>query len=210
MLIRGLILISVLFAPSILLAGGPNVSIKTNLGEIIVQLDSEKAPITVNNFLRYVRSGSYDGTIFHRVIPGFMVQGGGHYRDLSQAPEGMQIYNEAANGLKNIRGTIAMARMNLIDSASRQFFINVSDNGFLDYQSGSSCTRDQEKAQLAAQNRGMFKPSSCKSYGYAVFGRVVEGLDVVDSIEVVKTGNQQGLSDVPIKPVVIEKMSILD
>ena len=167
MLIRGLILISVLFIPFTLLAGGPNVSIKTNLGEIIVQLDSEKAPITVSNFLRYVRSGSYDGTIFHRVIPGFMVQGGGHYRDLSQAPEGAQIYNEAANGLKNTRGTIAMARMNLIDSASRQF-------------------------------------------GYAVFGRVVDGLDVVDSIEVVKTGNQQGLFDVPIEPVVIEKISVLD
>ena len=210
MLIRGLILISVLFTPSTLLAVGPNLSIKTNLGEIIIQLDSEKAPITVSNFLRYVKSGSYEGTIFHRVIPGFMVQGGGHYRDLSQAPEGAQIYNEAANGLKNTRGTIAMARMNLIDSASRQFFINVSDNGFLDYQSGSSCTREQEKSQLAAQSRGLLKPGICKSYGYAVFGRVVDCLDVVDSIEVVKTGNQQGLFDVPIEPVVIEKISVLD
>ena len=210
MLIRGLILISVLFTSSALFAVGPNLSIKTNLGEIIIQLNSEKAPITVSNFLRYVRSESYNGTIFHRVIPGFMVQGGGHYKDLSPAPEGVQIYNEAANGLKNTRGTIAMARMNLIDSASRQFFINVSDNGFLDYQSGSSCTRDQEKAQLAAQSRGMFKPSSCKSYGYAVFGRVVDGLEVIDSIEVVKTGNQQGLSDVPIEPVLIEKISVLD
>ena len=210
MLIRGLILISVLFTPSTLLAVGPNLSIKTNLGEIIIQLDSEKAPITVSNFLRYVKSGSYEGTIFHRVIPGFMVQGGGHYRDLSQAPEGAQIYNEAANGLKNTRGTIAMARMNLIDSASRQFFINVSDNGFLDYQSGSSCTREQEKSQLAAQSRGLLKPGICKSYGYAVFGRVVDGLDVVDSIEVVKTGNQQGLFDVPVEPVVIEKISVLD
>ena len=210
MLIRGLILISVLFTSSTLLAVGPNLSIKTNLGEIIIQLDSEKAPITVSNFLRYVKSGSYEGTIFHRVIPGFMVQGGGHYRDLSQAPEGAQIYNEAANGLKNTRGTIAMARMNLIDSASRQFFINVSDNGFLDYQSGSSCTREQEKSQLAAQSRGLLKPGICKSYGYAVFGRVVDGLDVVDSIEVVKTGNQQGLFDVPIEPVVIEKISVLD
>ena len=139
-----------------------------------------------------------------------MVQGGGHYSNLSQAPEGELIYNEAANGLKNVRGTIAMARMDMIDSASRQFFINVSDNDFLDFQGGSSCTREQEKAQMAAQRKGMFKPSYCKSYGYAVFGRVIDGLDVVDSIEVVRTGSRQGMSDVPINPVVIEKISILE
>ena len=207
---RGFIFIFVFFASATLSAGGPNARIKTNLGDIIIQLEQERAPISVSNFLNYVRSGSYDGTIFHRVIPGFMVQGGGHYSNLSQAPEGALIYNEAANGLKNVRGTIAMARMNMIDSASRQFFINVSDNEFLDFQGGSSCTREQEKAQLAAQRRGMFKPSNCKSYGYAVFGRVIDGMDVVDSIEVVRTGSRQGMSDVPIKPVVIEKISILE
>ena len=207
---RGFIFIFVFFASATLSAGGPNVRIKTNLGDIIIQLEQKRAPISVSNFLNYVGSGSYDGTIFHRVIPGFMVQGGGHYNNLSQAPEGALIYNEAANGLKNVRGTIAMARMNKIDSASRQFFINVSDNDFLDFQGGSSCTREQEKAQLAAQRRGMFKPSRCKSYGYAVFGRVIDGLDVVDSIEVVRTGSRQGMSDVPINPVVIEKISILE
>ena len=207
---RGFIFIFFFFVSATLSAGGPNARIKTNLGDIIIQLEQERAPISVSNFLNYVRSGSYDGTIFHRVIPGFMVQGGGHYSNLSQAPEGALIYNEAANGLKNVRGTIAMARMNMIDSASRQFFINVSDNDFLDFQGGSSCTREQEKAQLAAQRRGMFKPSRCKSYGYAVFGRVIDGLDVVDSIEVVRTGSRQGMSDVPINPVVIEKISILE
>ena len=124
---RGFIFIFVFFASFTLFAGGPKARIKTNLGDIIIQLEQERAPISVSNFLNYVRSGSYDGTIFHRVIPGFMVQGGGHYSNLSQAPEGELIYNEAANGLKNVRGTIAMARMNMIDSASRQFFINVSD-----------------------------------------------------------------------------------
>ncbi len=185
------------------------VRIVTSLGEIIVQLDPNRAPISSENFLNYVESEAYSGTVFHRVIPGFMIQGGGHFSDMSEAEEGGLIFNEAANGLKNTRGTIAMARMNAIDSASRQFFINVADNEFLNHQGKASCTRDQEKTQLAAQSRGIYRPNRCKSYGYAVFGYVVKGMEVVDLIEDVETGKKNQFSDVPLKPVVISKMEVL-
>ncbi len=184
----------------------PQVRIKTNVGDILIELDQEKAPITVANFLKLVDANAYNDTIFHRVIAGFMVQAGGHYLDLSEAPETENIFNEAANGLKNKRGTLSMARQNAIDSASRQFFINVKNNGSLDHHSKKSCTREDEASAAAARERGMFKPMRCKSYGYAVFGRVIEGMDVVDLIELRETQTVSGFDDVPVTPVIILSM----
>ena len=185
------------------------VQITTNLGDIVVELNEEKAPITVANFLSYVERQAYDNTIFHRVIPGFMVQGGGYYRDLTEAPDGEMITNEAANGLSNSRGTIAMARFSEIDSASRQFFINVTDNDYLDHQP-DSCTRADEAAVAEAAARGMRKPLTCKSYGYAVFGRVVSGMEIVDLIELTETRAVGEFDDVPTTPVVILSVRRLD
>jgi peptidyl-prolyl cis-trans isomerase A (cyclophilin A) len=160
----------------------PVVTVKTNLGSFKVELDPEKAPITVENFLKYVDDKFYDGTIFHRVIGSFMVQGGGFTRDMQQKPTKPAIKNEAKNGLSNVRGTIAMARTNDPDSATAQFFVNVVDNGFL--------------------NPGPRGP------GYAVFGKVVSGMEVVDKIKAVKTGvnAKTGMPDVPVEPVVIESV----
>src|SRR3972149_3391924 len=138
-------------------AGSPMVVMKTSMGTIKIELDEAKAPVTVKNFLAYVDEGFYDGTIFHRVIDGFMVQGGGFTADMTQKPTKPAIKNEAGNGLKNLRGTIVMARTSVVDSATAQFFINVVDNAFLDH-------RDETPG----------------GFGYAVFGRVVEGMDVVD------------------------------
>ncbi|MBU6440899.1 MAG: peptidyl-prolyl cis-trans isomerase [Betaproteobacteria bacterium] len=158
------------------------VELHTNKGVIRLQLDAEKAPKSAENFLAYVRSGHFDGTIFHRVIDGFMIQGGGFEPGMKQKPTQAPIANEADNGLKNKRYTIAMARTNDPHSATAQFFINVSDNAFLDHSSPSP-----------------------QGWGYAVFGHVVEGQDVVDAIKGVKTGNKGFHQDVPVEDVVIEK-----
>jgi cyclophilin family peptidyl-prolyl cis-trans isomerase len=166
------------------LAAGPmpQVSLKTNMGEIVLELDQEKAPKSVDNFLQYVKSDFYKGTIFHRVIDGFMVQGGGFTKDMQQKPTQAPIKNEASNGLKNDNYTVAMARTGVRDSATSQFFINVKDNAFLNYSGESP-----------------------QGWGYAVFGKVVEGQDVVDKIKKVPTGNKGMYQNVPNEPVVIEK-----
>jgi cyclophilin family peptidyl-prolyl cis-trans isomerase len=180
----------------------PKVTIKTSVGDIVIELDAGAAPVTVENFLRYVEENSYDNTIFHRVIPGFMVQGGGHFADMSEASEREAIRNEADNGLKNRRGTVAMARSNQIDSAGRQFFINVDDNVFLDH-SVASCTREDEKKMAEMRAKGLRKPATCKSFGYAVFGRVIAGMAIVDQIELSETRTVGPYNDVPVKPIVI-------
>ena len=159
-----------------------NVELHTTAGVIRLELDDEKAPATVANFLEYVRAGHYDGTIFHRVIKGFMIQGGGFEPGLKQKPTRDPIQNEANNGLKNDRYTIAMARTSAPHSASAQFFINGTDNDFLN-----------------------FKSESPSGWGYAVFGKVTEGTEVVDQIEKVKTGNRGGHGDVPLEDVTITK-----
>jgi peptidyl-prolyl cis-trans isomerase A (cyclophilin A) len=153
------------------------VVLETSKGDITVELYQDDAPITVENFLKYVDDGFFDGTIFHRVIPNFMIQGGGFAEDMSQKPTRDAIKNEAKNGLKNERGTLAMARTSVVDSATAQFFINHADNDFLN--------------------------NSARDFGYAVFGKVVEGMDVVDAIAGVKTGRQGPHDDVPKEPVVI-------
>lgn len=156
------------------------ITLKTNKGDIKIRLFEEDAPITAKNFLDYVDSGFYKGTVFHRVIPGFMVQGGGFSADFVQKPTKEPIKNEAANQLSNRRGTLAMARTNVVDSATAQFFINLVDNDFLD-----------------------FKAPTPQSYGYCVFGEVVEGMDVVDAIAGVKTGSRGMHRDVPAENIVI-------
>jgi cyclophilin family peptidyl-prolyl cis-trans isomerase len=153
---------------------------KTSKGSFTVQLFDKQAPISVENFLKYVDEGFFDGTIFHRVIAGFMVQGGGLTADLKDKRGRAPIKNEATNGLKNKRGTLAMARTNDVDSATSQFFINVVDNAFLDHKPGN--------------------------YGYAVFGRVASGMDVVDAIAAVKTGTKGRYQDVPTETVTIESV----
>jgi cyclophilin family peptidyl-prolyl cis-trans isomerase len=161
------------------------VKMQTTLGDMTIELDAGAAPITVKNFLEYAKDGYYDGTIFHRVITGFMIQGGGMTKDLQNKACNEPIVNEASNGLKNKRGTIAMARTNDPDSATGQFFINHADNSFLDY-------------------RG---PSPDK-IGYAVFGKVTEGLDVMDKIAAVKTASKGHYDDVPTEPVVILSVKV--
>ncbi|MGE5234893.1 MAG: peptidylprolyl isomerase [Acidobacteriota bacterium] len=160
---------------------------ETNKGVIVIELDPEKAPKTVANFLEYVRTGHYFGTIFHRVIPGFMIQGGGVTADFQGKPLRDPIENEAGNGLKNLRGTVAMARTNAVNSATAQFFINLKDNPFLDY-----------------------KNSTPDGFGYCVFGKVVEGMDVVDAIAKIPTGSGGPFAkDVPKTPVVIGNVTVL-
>jgi len=164
----------------------PKVEIRTNHGVIIIELDSKAAPKTVENFLSYVNDGTYDGTIFHRVIKDFMIQGGGFVPQMVQKKTKDSIINEADNGLKNLRGTIAMARTMEPHSATSQFFINTVDNSFLDH---------------TAKN--------ARGWGYCVFGKVVEGMDTVDDITKVKTANKAGHQDVPVVPVIIEKVSVI-
>jgi cyclophilin family peptidyl-prolyl cis-trans isomerase len=156
------------------------VKLTTSMGPIVIELNKEKAPISTENFIKYVESGHYNGTVFHRVIDGFMIQGGGMSKDMRQKPTNPPIKNESTNGLKNLNYTVAMARTNAPDSATSQFFINVKDNDFLDFRSDSSP-------------------------GYAVFGKVVEGKEVVDKIKKVPTGNSMGHENVPTTPVVLEK-----
>lgn len=163
---------------------GPKVEMQTNLGRIVIDLDEAKAPATVKNFVAYVNEGFYNGTVFHRVIPNFMIQGGGFTPDMAQKPTKAPVQNEAKNGLKNARGTIAMARTQDPHSATAQFFINHIDNMMLDYPS-----RD--------------------GWGYAVFGKVTEGMDVVDKIAQVKTGNRGGHQNVPTEPVIIQSAKII-
>lgn len=168
------------------LADNPKVLIKTNKGDITIELFADKAPKTVENFLSYVADKHYDGTIFHRVIDGFMIQGGGFTPDMEQKPSKTSIENEADNGLKNMVGTLAMARTNDPHSATAQFFINIANNDFLD-----------------------FREKTPRAWGYAVFGRVVEGMKVVNEIRGVKTGRSGMHQDVPKEPVIIESVQKL-
>lgn len=178
-----------LFCVSLILAGmpvqaqstgeRPMVVMETSHGEVTIELYPDKAPITVANFLQYVDDGFFDGTIFHRVIPGFVIQGGGFTEDMRQKPTRDPIKNEADNGLLNLRGSLSMARTQQVDSATSQFFINLADNAFLDHGS--------------------------RDFGYAVFANVVDGLDVIDRIAAVQTGNRGMHQDVPVEPVVVSR-----
>ncbi len=162
----------------------PMVKLETSMGDIVVELNRMRAPITTNNFLRYVQEGEYDGTIFHRVMPGFVVQGGGYTRDIEEKTMHEDIFNESGNGLKNVTGSIAMARYDDPHSATRQFYFNMNDNTSLD-------------------------PNS-KNWGYAVFGMVVSGMEVLEAIAAVKTGYSEALDaeDVPLVPVLLIKASV--
>jgi cyclophilin family peptidyl-prolyl cis-trans isomerase len=162
------------------LPNGPVVVLETSLGRIKIGLHKDKAPLTVDNFIKYVRSGHYDGTIFHRVMPKFMAQGGGFEPDMTERPTRPAIRNEAKNGLRNLRGTVAMARTDAADSATAQFFINVKDNPFLDF--------------------------GIRGAGYAVFGEVLEGMDVVDKMVLVPTTTKGMNQNVPVTPIVIQKV----
>jgi peptidyl-prolyl cis-trans isomerase B (cyclophilin B) len=175
-------------ASSCLLAANPQVELKTSMGAIVIELYEDKAPATVGNFLGYVKDGHYDGTVFHRVIPGFMVQGGGFEPDMKQKPTRKPVKNEAGNGLKNTVGTIAMARTPEPHSATAQFFINVANNDSLN-----------------------FRFPTPDGYGYCVFGKVVKGMDVVQRIEKVQTGpGPAAHQNVPVKPVMIEGARLLE
>ena len=165
--------------------GNPVVLMKTSMGTIKIELDQEKAPVSTANFLAYVNDKFYDGTIFHRVIPAFMIQGGGFDKDMNQKKTKAPIKNEAGNGLKNLNGTIAMARTSDPNSATAQFFINTKDNAFLDH-----------------------RDDSVQGYGYAVFGKVVDGMDVVKKIEAVQTTTKMPHQNVPVTPVVIESVTV--
>lgn len=162
------------------------ITIKTSVGDISLELDSAKAPLSVANFIQYAKDGHYNGTIFHRVIDGFMIQGGGMTADMRQKKTRPPIKNESSNGLRNAKYTIAMARTNVPDSATSQFFINTSDNGFLD------------------------KAESRDGVGYAVFGHVTDGKDIVDKISVVATSNRGGHGDVPVEPIEIIEVVVVE
>lgn len=163
------------------------IKLTTSMGSIVIQLNTEKAPISTNNFLTYVKEGFYNGIIFHRIIPGFMAQGGGFDAEFKQKEVHAAIKNEADNGLKNTRGTLAMARTSVPDSATAQFFINYNDNSSLDYKS-----------------------STPSGWGYAVFAEVIEGMEVVDAMAGKPTGNRDGHQDVPKENIVIEKAEIIE
>ncbi len=163
------------------------VEMHTSKGLITLELDAEKAPVTVANFIDYVKSGHFDGTIFHRVIPGFVIQGGGMESGMKEKPTQAPIENEADNGLKNVTGSICMARTNDPHSATSQFFINLKDNQFLDHTEKSP-----------------------QGWGYAVFGQVTDGMDVVEAIAAVQTGNAGFHQDVPVEDIVVEKVTITD
>lgn len=177
---KKLALVSMLLLSLNAFAKNPEVVIKTSKGDIEVELFEDKAPVSVKNFLAYADKKFYKDTIFHRVIDGFMIQGGGFTKDMEQKKTEAPIKNEAANGVSNDTGTLAMARTNVVDSATSQFFINVNDNAFLNHKS-----KDQ------------------MGYGYAVFGKVTKGMSVVNQIKKVQTGSKMGHQDVPVEPVVI-------
>ena len=167
----------------------PTVKLTTSMGEITIQLDQENAPITTENFIKYVESGFYNGTIFHRVIPNFMIQGGGHLEDMTPKDDKLDpILNEANNGLQNVRGSIAMARTANPHSASSQFFINHVDNPFLNFRTNQVD----------------------EGWGYAVFGQVIEGIEVVDEIAGVQTGSLKGYQDVPVEVVVLLRAELVN
>jgi cyclophilin family peptidyl-prolyl cis-trans isomerase len=157
---------------------------ETTLGEFTIELFEKEAPLSVANFLKYIDSGFFDGTIFHRIVPGFVIQGGGFTEDMTQKRTNPPVKNEADNGLKNSRGTLSMARTNDIHSATSQFFVNLKDNDFLDNSRGN--------------------------FGYAVFARVTEGMDVVDKIAAVETGRKRGFDDVPVEPVIMKTVRKVD
>ena len=165
----------------------PQIKFETSLGNFTAELDAAKAPNTVKNFVSYVQAGFYDGTIFHRIIPNFMIQGGGMNPDMSEKANNAAIENEADNGLKNEKGTLAMARTNDPHSATSQFFINAKDNTFLDHTGKNP-----------------------QGWGYAVFGKVIEGIEVVEAIEKVKTGNHGHHGDVPLEAIVMNKVTIVE
>lgn len=167
-------------------SGNPTAVIETSLGNVKVELFQKEAPISVKNFLDYANSGFYSGTTFHRVIRGFMIQGGGLTADLQPKQTKPPIKNEAGNGLKNDRGTLAMARTMMVDSATSQFFINVANNDFLNHRGEDP-----------------------RGFGYAVFGKVISGMDVVDKIAATQTGMKNGMGDVPVTPVVIKSVKIV-
>jgi cyclophilin family peptidyl-prolyl cis-trans isomerase len=172
-------LILIIIAGGIMLAENPMVTLTTSMGDITLELYPEKAPKTVENFLTYARDGYYDNTVFHRVIADFMIQGGGFTADGAQKKTMDPVKNEADNGLKNLDGTIAMARTQVVDSATSQFFINCKDNSFLDHNS--------------------------RNFGYCVFGKVVKGLDIVKKIETAATGAKKGMKDWPLEDVIIQE-----
>ena len=182
-----LVLLVLSLMPGFASAGGaaknPKVLLSTTLGDITVELDAKKAPISVKNFLAYVKDGHYENTIFHRVIPGFMIQGGGMMKDMSEKKSGAPIKNEAENGLKNLTGTIAMARTSDVDSATAQFYINVNDNAALDH--------------------------SAQSFGYAVFGKVIKGMEVVTKIEHVNTETRGIYENVPSETIFIKSAKLI-
>jgi cyclophilin family peptidyl-prolyl cis-trans isomerase len=186
-----LVLLAVLFAAPVAAQMPPSspdnpvVVLETTKGNITIELFKERAPVSVENFLQYVKSGHYDGTIFHRVIRGFMIQGGGMTPDMQEKPTRDPIKNEATNRIRNLRGTLAMARTAQVRSATSQFFINTAENRALDH-------------------RGL----SPDEYGYAVFGKVTDGMDVIDQIERAKTGRAGPMEDVPVEPIVIKKASV--
>ncbi len=165
----------------------PTVCLKTSLGDITLALFADKAPITVKNFISYVESGFYDDTIFHRVIDNFMIQGGGFTQDMTQKPTQAPIKNEAAAGLSNLNGTIAMARTDVVDSATAQFFINIKDNRFLDHRDDTP-----------------------QGFGYAVFGKVIAGGDVLDKMRQVETGHKDMHDDVPVNPIIINSALLVN
>lgn len=178
---------SLLFAASLQAApdaSKPHVLLDTDMGQIEVELNADKAPISTKNFLGYVQSGTYAGTQFHRVIPGFMVQGGGYDRNMNEKPTQAPIKNEADNGLKNLTGTLAMARTSEVNSATSQFFINVNDNTFLDHGG--------------------------RDFGYAVFGKVVKGMEVVTNIVNSPTGTSKGMQNVPKQPIMIKSAKLIE
>lgn len=182
-IIKAFLSISIIIGCSQTALAGPKVLFKTNQGNFVVELDPEKSPKTVENFISYVNSGFYSGTIFHRVINGFMVQGGGYTKDMKEKPTQAPIPLESRNGLQNLKYTIAMARTGDPNSATSQFFINVRDNSRLDYPSPDG-------------------------HGYAVFGKVISGMDVIDQIKFAPTTVFKGMSDVPVNPIIIESATL--
>jgi peptidyl-prolyl cis-trans isomerase B (cyclophilin B) len=185
-IVIGLLLALLVTAGGPAWAANPRVKLETTQGVLVLELTPRLAPRTVDNFLQYVKDGFYDGTLFHRVIKGFMIQGGGLTETMERKPTRDPIENEAANGLKNRRGSIAMARTGDPHSATAQFFINTVDNPSLD-----------------------FRDKSVAGWGYCVFGRVVQGMEVVDAIEAVQTGRRAGRQDVPLEPVILRRASVV-